>query len=96
MTGIKNGDAQFFDNVLKTAESQVIQKGRPMMCENSIPEIPKDPRCDDFGQFRIRGTFSSIQEFVQTLVNNGYSVTIRNDKDPEGKPLVFILFSFRE
>lgn len=45
-----------------------------------IPKLPKDPRCDDFGQFRIEGVFADAEHLIEALVNNGYSVTLREDR----------------
>ena len=89
MNEIKNGDSEFFDSLLKTAKSNSITV-------NNIPKNPVDPKLEDFGQFRIRGTYDSIDGFVRVLVANGYSVTVKGLLDPEGKPSMLVMYHYSD
>ena len=40
-----------------------------------------DIRCEDFGQFRISGNYSNAENLIETLVSNGYSVTVKEEKE---------------
>ena len=61
----------------------------------SIPTDPKDPRCEDFGQFRIEGNVSDARHLVEALVSNGYSVTLKEDRTGiNGR--VFVMYRFSD
>ena len=87
MSEIKNGDSDFFDSLLKTAKSNIITV-------NHIPKDPVDPKLEDFGQFRIRGSYDSIDGFARILVSNGYSVTVKELRDSDNKPSMLVMYRY--
>ena len=51
----------------------------------------EDPRCGDFGQFRIEDSRNDLLNTVATLVDNGYSVTVKR-LELEGAYLIMYRF----
>lgn len=52
----------------------------------------KDPRENDYGQFRVRCTYTTFEKIVETLIQAGYTVTARHMYPDENK--YYIHFGF--
>lgn len=52
----------------------------------------KDARSDDFGQFRIKNNWKEVQDIVDSLVDNGYSVTVKKSNTESIEYLVMYRF----
>lgn len=90
---IKIGDdTEFFDNVIKTAKTQINITG-----DEKITKIPDlYSKKSDFGQFRINGSYRVAKDIIETLIYEGYSVSVKELKDQNNKSQILIIFRFSE